>query len=67
MHEAKSNTQRRAAKCLGILSFEFNSVNTGSNKTANKNAINTGVRISFPIQKIKAKHIKLTKIKESLA
>lgn len=56
-----------AARCLGNLSFVFKKVKIGSNKTANKNAIKIGVRISFPRQKINAKQIKVTRIKESFA
>ncbi|GAA3739774.1 hypothetical protein GCM10022422_24160 [Flavobacterium ginsengisoli] len=56
-----------AARCLGNLSFVLKKVNIGSSKTANKNAIKTGVRISFPMQKINAKQIKETRIKESFA
>lgn len=41
-----------AARCLGNLSFVFKKVNIGSNKTANKNASNTGVKISFAMQKM---------------
>jgi hypothetical protein len=65
--EAKIKTQTAAARCLGNLSLVFKNVKRGSNKTANKKAIKTGVIISFPIQKMRAKESKLTKIKESLA
>lgn len=56
-----------AARCLGNFNFVLKKVKIGSNKTANKNAINTGVKISFPMQKINAKQIKVTRIKESFA
>ena len=65
--KAKIKIQEAAARCLGNFNLECNNVKIGTNKTANKNASNTGVIISFPIQKIKAKLIKLTKIKASLA
>jgi len=55
------------ARCLGNLSLVCKKVKIGKSKTANKNAIKTGVRISFPVQKINAKQIKVTRIKESFA
>jgi len=67
MQAAKSKIQQAAAKCLGNLSLECKKVKIGNSKTANKNAINTGVIMSFPRQNIKAKEIKLTSIKASLA
>lgn len=67
MTEIKIIKQTIAAKCLGNLNFVFKKVKIGSNKTANRNAIKIGVRISFPIQKINAKQIKVTRIKESFA
>jgi hypothetical protein len=56
-----------AARCLGNLSLLFKNVKIGSNKTENKKAIKTGVIISLPRQKMAARQIKLTRIRESLA
>ena len=67
MNERKMIRQTIAARCLGNLSLVLKKLNIGSSKTANKNASKTGVRISFPVQKIKAKQIKVTSIKESFA
>lgn len=67
MKDRKIKRQTIAAKCLGNLNFVFKKVKIGSSRTANKNAIKTGVRISFPVQKIKAKQIKVTSIKQSFA
>ncbi|MBB4804042.1 hypothetical protein HNP37_004122 [Flavobacterium nitrogenifigens] len=39
----------------------------GNNNTANKNASKTGVKISFPVQNINAKQIKVTRINASFA
>lgn len=52
INNRKINTQIIAAKCRGNFNLVFNIVKIGSNKTANKNAMNTGVRISFAMQKI---------------
>ena len=65
--DKKIKRQTIAARCLGNLNFVFKNVKMGSSKTANKNAIKTGVIISFPVQKINAKQIKVTSIKESFA
>ncbi|MNW14078.1 hypothetical protein D3C71_2121980 [compost metagenome] len=65
--DRKIRRQTIAARCLGNLNFVFRKVNIGSNKTANKKASKTGVRISFPVQKINAKQIKVTRIKHSFA
>ena len=65
--KAKSKMHDAAARCLGNLNFVCKKVKIGTNNTANKNASKTGVIISFPIQKIKAKLIRLTNIKASLA
>lgn len=59
--------QTIAARCLGNFNLVLKNVKIGSNKTANKNASKTGVRISFPKQKIKAKLIKVISIKDSFA
>ena len=67
INAANRSTQMIAARCLGNLNRTFNNVKRGSNKTANKKAISTGVIISFPKQNITAKQIKLTSIRESLA
>ncbi len=67
IQDIKIARQTIAAKCLGNLHFVFKKVKIGSSKTANKNAIKTGVRISFPMQKINAKQIKVTRIKASFA
>ncbi|CAA9203297.1 hypothetical protein FLA105534_04545 [Flavobacterium bizetiae] len=64
---AKINIQHAAARCLGNFNLPCKKVKIGTNKTANKKAIKTGVIMSFPAQKIKAKEIKLTNIKASLA
>lgn len=56
-----------ADKCLGIFTLVFKKVKMGNNKTANKNAIKTGVKISFPVQNMKAKQIKVTRINASFA
>ena len=67
INAANIKTQSIAARCLGNLSLTFKRVKIGSNKTANKKAINTGVMISFPTQNINAKQIKVISMKESLA
>jgi hypothetical protein len=67
MQDIKRARQTIAARCLGNLHLVFKKVKIGSNKTANRNAIKTGVKISFPIQKMNAKQIKVTRIKESFA
>ncbi|GAA3756623.1 hypothetical protein GCM10022423_03540 [Flavobacterium ginsengiterrae] len=65
--ERKITRHTIAARCLGNLNLVFKKVKTGSSNTANKKASKTGVRISFPVQKIKAKQIKVTSIKDSFA
>ncbi len=65
--DRKITRQVIAARCLGNFNFVLKKVKIGSNKTANRNAIKTGVKISFPMQKINAKQIKVTRIKESFA
>jgi len=45
----------------------FRKVKIGRSKTANKNAIKMGVRISFPRQKMNAKQIRVIRIKASFA
>jgi hypothetical protein len=65
--EIKIARQTIAARCLGNLSLVFRKLKIGRSKTANKNAIKMGVRISFPMQKMNAKQIKVTRIKESFA
>lgn len=67
MTDIKIMRQIIAARCLGNLNFVFKKVKIGSSKTAKRNAIKMGVRISFPMQKINAKQIKVTSIKESFA
>ena len=65
--DRKITRQTIAARCLGNFNLVFKNVKIGSNKTANKNASKTGVRISFPVQKIKAKQIKVISINASFA
>lgn len=65
--ERKTMRQTIAARCLGNLNFVFKKVKTGSSNTANKNASKTGVKISFPVQKMKAKLINIIRMKASFA
>jgi hypothetical protein len=65
--ERKTTRQTIAERCLGNFNLVFKNVKIGSNKTANKNASKTGVRISFPRQKIKAKLINVISMKDSFA
>lgn len=66
INDAKSKTHIIAAKCLENLNFVFKNVKRGNNKTASKNAISTGVIISFPMQNITLKEIKINKMQENL-
>ena len=65
--ERKMMRQTMAARCLGNFSLLFKKVKIGSSKTAKRKAIKTGVRISFQVQKIKAKQIKVISINASFA
>lgn len=65
--DKKISRQKNPARCLGNFNLVFKKVKIGNSKTANKNASKTGVKISFPVQKIKAKDIKVTRIKASFA
>jgi hypothetical protein len=66
INDAKSKTHIIAAKCLENLNFVFKNVKRGNSKTASKNAISTGVIISFPMQNITLKEIKINKMQENL-
>jgi hypothetical protein len=66
INDAKSKTHIIAAKCLENLNFVFKNVKRGNSKTASKNAISTGVMISFPMQNITLKEIKINKMQENL-
>lgn len=67
MTARKMAIQTIPAKCLGNFNLVFKKVNIGNNKTANKNANKTGVKISFPVQNMNAKQIKVTRINASFA
>jgi hypothetical protein len=66
INDAKSKTHIIAAKCLENLNFVFKNVKRGNSKTASKNAISTGVIMSFPMQNITLKEIKINKMQENL-
>ncbi|GAA4130308.1 hypothetical protein GCM10022250_21050 [Flavobacterium chungbukense] len=67
MIDKKTARQTSAARCRGNLNLVFKKVKIGNSNTANKNASKTGVKISFPVQNINAKQIKVTRIKASFA